>query len=98
MKGEVKTIQLVGLMALAVIMGALVGAALNQTKTVSGTVEGINQEPQLNQDSNYEPKEVTSQVKEVTSQAAPAGGGSCGGACGNPSCGGASGGSCGCGG
>lgn len=103
---RVNTLHVVALIALAVIIGALVGSALNQTKTVASTQDTANPEPQVKnyepkevkKDSNYEPKEVTAQVKEVKQQAAPAGGGSCGGACGNPSCGGASGGSCGCGG
>lgn len=42
--------------------------------------------------------EGSPELQEVQAQGAPAGGGSCGGACGSPTCGAATGGSCGCGG
>lgn len=97
---RVNTIHIVALIALAIIMGALVGSALNQTKLsniVKDPIQNVNAQP-TETTSIFKVNEVGAQVKEVEQQAAPAGGGSCGGACGNPSCGGASGGSCGCGG
>lgn len=95
--GRIKNIHLVGIVAASIIIGTLVGSALQSINDMESQKPGASiVEPQTT--SNPPKNPLSQEMKEVKPRAPSTGGGSCGGACGSPSCGAASGGSCGCGG
>ncbi|MFH1836385.1 MAG: hypothetical protein ABH851_09380 [Methanobacteriota archaeon] len=87
---NIKTGYIIAAIAVAVVLGSLVGSSMKQ--------EGNTEDKSVQTAQTSTIPDQTEEIKEVDSQTAPAGGGSCGGACGNPSCGGSTGGACGCGG